>query len=115
MEIRNGVFYGAHNDGVSINLEIAKQILKDRIEYCEGFSFPAIVFDNGLNSIDKTSREYLSSLHGCQGFISIAVVTEKSFYFRVMANFIVKVTKQPIPVKIFEDIKPALEWLEQYK
>ena len=115
MEIREGIFYGSHKANVEINLAIAKKILEDRIVYCEGYSFPSLVYDEGLHSIDKPAREYLSSIKGCEGLKAIAIVTNRSFYFRVMASFIMKVTTQPVPVKIFEEERAPLIWLEKYK
>lgn len=113
-EIKDGILYGKYREGLVITLEVAKDIVKNRMKFSENNSYPIIVFTDGMKSISKEARDYLGGKEGSAGIIAGAVVT-KSVYTTFIGNFFLKVNKPPLPTKMFTDVKDAVEWLEQYK
>ncbi len=113
LEIKNGVMYARYKPGIVVTLEMAKAMVRSRVEFAENISYPAVVFIDGLKSISKEARDYLAE-DGTTGLIAGALVM-KSVYNTFIGNFFLKLTNPPFPSKIFTDVNAALEWLEQYK
>jgi len=113
LEIKDGIIYARYRPGVIVTLEMAKDMVKSRVEFAENVSYPAVVFIDGLKSISKEARDYLAE-DGTIGLVAGALVM-KSVYNTFIGNFFLKLTSPPFPSKIFTDLNSALEWLEQYK
>jgi hypothetical protein len=108
-----GKAWARYKPGVVVTLEMAKAMVRSRVEFAENISYPAVVFIDGLKSITKEARDYLAE-DGTIGLIAGALVM-KSVYNTFIGNFFLKLTNPPFPSKIFTDVNVALEWLEQYK
>lgn len=115
LEWREGVVVGTYKEG-PITLEMAKEVVKNRLEFTRNNDAPIMINDSGLRSIEKGAREYLSSDEGIQGLKAGALVTN-SIFGRHLANFFIRIAViQPkIPTKLFSNEKEALEWLKQYR
>jgi hypothetical protein len=114
LEIIDGVLIVTYKHGISVNYEVAKQLIKMRLDFCENISYPVLIIDEGVLSMDKKARDLFSSKEGTVNIIASALVLS-TVYSKVIGNFFIKVTRPHIPVKIFNDKILALEWLEQYK
>lgn len=114
-EIKDDILYVTYREKVKIDLEAAKKIVTARLEYAGNEAYPFLVFDDGVVSMDKAARDYLSEKDlGLKGVIAGALVL-KSVYSEFLGNFYLRITKPAIPTKIFTDREKAIEWLEQYK
>jgi hypothetical protein len=112
-EIKDGILYATYKQGITVNLDGAKEVVKNRLLFTENIPYPVIVMDKGVKSISKEARDYLAK-DGAVGLIAGALVL-KSVYSTFLGNFFIKLTKPPFPSKMFTDINAALEWLEQFK
>ena len=112
-EIKDDILYFTYLPGVVITLDIAKEVVKKRLEYVEGIKYPVIVMGEGLRSMDKQARDYLSS-EGIRDIIAGALLVN-SVYTEFFGNFFLRITKPAIPARVFTDEKRALEWLQQFK
>ncbi|MDX2197001.1 MAG: hypothetical protein NW207_11330 [Cytophagales bacterium] len=110
----DGMMIGQYNEGVHITLEVAKQIVADRLIFFEGKNYPLLISDKGVVGIDKNARDFLSSAEGIAGISASALVLSSTFSM-LLGNFIIKVTRPEIPVKIFRNHNDALAWLRQYR
>jgi len=110
----NGIIMGTYKRG-PITLEMAKQVVQNRLKFANYVPSPIMINDIGLRSIDKDAREYLSSDEGIQGLTAGALVTDSAFG-KHMANFFIRIAviKPKIPTRIFSHEAEALEWLSQY-
>ncbi|HTB31955.1 MAG TPA: hypothetical protein VK808_08010 [Bacteroidia bacterium] len=114
-EIKDDILYVTYLPGGAIDLEIAKEIVKSRLEYTESKPYPILVIDNGVVSMNKEARDYSSDKDGgLKGALAGAVLS-KSVYSEFLGNFFLRITKPEIPAKVFTDKAKALEWLEQFK
>ncbi len=113
MEIIDDVLHGVFLPGSVITIDIAKEMVKRRLEYSEGISYPILLSGEGTRAIDKGARDYLSK-EGQVGVLAGAILVH-SVYTEFFGNFFLKVTKSEVPAKLFTDKKKALEWLEQFK
>ena len=115
-EISNGIMFFTYKKGLNLNLKAATELVKKRLEISKGHKYPAVIDTEGVNTIDKSARDYLGSKKSQQGLRAAAFLC-KSFYATVLTNFFLNLTSptRNIPAKIFRDKKKALRWLEKYK
>lgn len=114
--LRDGILVINYKPGLEITLDIAKDIVNDRMKLTEGKSYPGFLDGRGLKSLDKEAREYFSSEEGRKG-VSAAALLVGSVYTAFLGNFFLTVTvgKVKIPTKIFTKEDKALQWLQQFK
>ena len=114
LEWRGGIIRGTYKKG-PITLDLAKQVVQNRLKFADYKDVPIMIGENGLKSIEKEAREYLSSDEGIQGLKAGAIVT-KSIFSRHIANFFIRISViQPkIPTRLFSTEEEALQWLKQF-
>ena len=107
------ILEATYKSGPKIDLATAKNILRERLEFTEGKSVPVLVIDSGLVSMDKTARDFLSSNEGIQGIRASALISS-SIVNSMLVNFILKISRPELPVKVFTKREDALEWLKTF-
>lgn len=60
-EVKNNILFATYKKGLRIDLQIAKKIVEQRLEFMQGREMPVIVFDDGVISITKKARDYFGS------------------------------------------------------
>lgn len=112
-EIKDGILFIERLTRVQFTVENFRIITEDRLAYSEEFSYPVIIFGKDMISMDKAAREYMSG-EGCVNKLSRAFVVEKS-QGKLQLNFFINTYRQPIPVEIFDEMEPAIEWSKQFR
>jgi len=113
LEIADGIVIVTYKKGITITLDVAKEIVRTRMEFTSNTLYPMLVLDEGVVSAEKSARDYFSN-EGTKGLTAGAFVL-KSVYSTFLINFYLKVTNPKVPFKIFTDKGKALEWLGQFK
>ena len=113
MEYKDGILYFNYLPNATITIDVAKEIVKRRLEYTEGASYPLFVTGEGLRAMDKVSRDYFAK-EGVKGVLAAALVTN-SVYTEFFGNMFLRITQTSIPSKLFTNKEEALHWLEQFK
>ncbi len=113
-EIKHGLLYATYKKGVKITLEIAKQVVADRLSLIKDRRYPILILNQGVVSIDKPARDYLSSSEGIKGLTAGALILDSPFG-SFLGNFMLSVTKPAFAAKIFTKADAAIKWLEKYK
>jgi hypothetical protein len=113
-EIRDNLLYATYKKGVKITLEVAKKVVADRLALIKDRRYPIIILNQGVVSIDKPARDYLSSGEGIKGLTAAALILDSPFG-SFLGNFMLSVTKPALVAKIFTKTDVALRWLEKYK
>src|SRR5688572_27454377 len=101
-ELVDGILFGPYPENFLIDLPIAEQIVRERLEFVGEKSYPALIDTTEVAGITKEARDYFSSDDAVKG-ISIAAIVSKSLFTVFLANFLVGVNlrKTPIPMKVF--------------
>ena len=107
LEIKDGILFGHYKD-VEVNLEVAKSVVKSRLDYQCNHVLPAIAYINNVKSTTKEARDYLAK-SGNQNITSIAIITLNNFD-KILGNFFLKVSKPNVPTKLFLNTEDALAW-----
>ncbi|HTB07671.1 MAG TPA: hypothetical protein VK806_12030 [Bacteroidia bacterium] len=113
VEIKDGIYFCTYKKGVSITLEDAKYLIKNRKIFTQNVAYPMLILDDGISFIAKEARDYMSK-EGTEDVLAGAFVL-KSVYSTFLINFYLSVTRPKVPNKMFTDPAKALEWLVQFK
>jgi hypothetical protein len=113
-ELKGDLLIATYKKDLKVNLETAKEIIKERHEFTKHKPVVVLVYNQGVVRMDKKAREYLSSGDGVKGIIAAAIVVGSPFT-SFMANFFVSVNRPIMPVRIFSNAEEALKWLKKYK
>ncbi|HTA83085.1 MAG TPA: hypothetical protein VK783_09135 [Bacteroidia bacterium] len=97
-----------------INIDIAKEMVEERIKFCNGKEMPCLIDIRGLATIDTVSRKYFAGERSITGIIAGALVVD-SLVSKLAGNIYITVDKPQIPVRLFNDERKALKWLKQFK
>lgn len=114
LRLVHGILHIHFKPNIAITEDVAREIVRARLEFTENKTYPGIGDDSGIWSIDKSARDYFASEEGTRG-VSAAALVLKSSFSKLLGNFILKVSRPSQPARIFTNEKRALEWLQQYK
>lgn len=112
-EIKDKLLVATFKKGLKIDLEIAKEIVKDRLSFTEGKMTVALVYNQGVVSMNKKARDFFSSPDGNKNLKAGAIIIDSSFT-AVLGNFLLSVNKPNIPARLFTDTEKATQWLEKF-
>lgn len=117
MTIHEGVLLIEYNPKLKITLDIAKQCVAARREFCNGKSYPIIATISGIKEPEKTAKKYLSSSEAMEGISAGAFIVKNHFYRLIGTAFIglyVNFNKNSPPTKLFSNYDSAIEWAKKY-
>lgn len=93
-----------------IDLKIAQQIVKYRLEASKGKKYPILSDYRIVRELSKEAREFLASEDGAEGVYADAIFINTPIG-SMIANFYLKINKPLVPTKLFTDEEPAKKWL----
>jgi hypothetical protein len=102
---------GKYADNLHITLDIAKEIVAQRIKFSENRSSLCYVDMRGVRSATREARAYLAN-EGSACVIAGAMLID-SVLTRTLGNIFLTINKPKIPVKLFTDKDEAIQWLNQ--
>jgi hypothetical protein len=114
-ELKNDILIATYKPNLEIDLIIAKEIVKSRLEFCKKKSYPTLADITAIKNIVKDARDYFSSAEAAEGITAGALVSKSSFT-TIIGNFFLKIAfiKTQIPTRMFTDKQKAIDWLTQY-
>lgn len=95
-----------------IDIEVAKKVLKNRLDFFAGKSYKVILEGSSVKRFTSEARKYLGSTEG-QALIEKAAIIQNSPLLAMISNFFLLVIKQNIPVKIVTNYRDALSFLKE--
>lgn len=112
MKLEDGVLYLTYLDG-PITIEIAKEIVQNRLEITQNKPCLLLIDDMGLRSVDREAREYFASDEGIEGVMASAFVVSSAFA-KYLATFFLKISviKARFPAQVFSTHQDAKKWLK---
>jgi hypothetical protein len=114
MWISNGILFAEYKPGLVMNVEIAKQMVHDRLKISDGISRPMLLDGRNFVSMDRATMKYYKTKEVIQCVTAAAFLTGNALT-SLAGNIFLTLEKPLIPTKLFTDEKKALEWLEKFK
>lgn len=112
--IQDGIVWEVFKLNLIINTEIAKDIVKKRLEVSNGISRPILLDIKGLLSVDTASRKYLAGKEAAY-LISAGAILVNGNISRFAGNIFLTIDRPVIPTKLFTDQEKAIKWLQKFK
>lgn len=107
------ILYITYNNGVSIDLNAAIQIVNDRLFLHEGQFLPILCDIRSVKEVNKSARDYLA-MEGSTLIKAVAFIVEPPVS-EVLSKFYIQTSKPTIPTQAFENIEEALVFLNTFK
>ena len=89
--LRDDLLTSTYKKNTRITLEIAKDIVKDRLDFADHRPVLVLLYSEGVKGIDKKARDYFSSEKGVEGLIAVACVVKNKFS-SFITNFFLAIT-----------------------
>ncbi|MBZ9730763.1 hypothetical protein LB467_13795 [Salegentibacter sp. JZCK2] len=111
--IEEGILNFVYKPNTVLDLEAAKAVVKTRIRFQNGISYPILCDVRQLKTASKAAREYLAE-NGCLKALAVAIVMENA-YAGTLYKAYIKISNPSVPTKGFNTISEALGFLNHYK
>ena len=116
LSLEGGIIYVTFKKG-PITLDIAKELVDNRLSLSKGKDFPVLLSDEGagLTGVDRDAREYMASGKGIEGILASAFYTA-SVFNKLLASFFLRISNREstFPTKIFSNKEEAIKWLQNF-
>jgi hypothetical protein len=113
MFIEDGILHFYYKKIKSLDLEVAKICVKDRLEFTANNDYPCLIDAISIKHFTKDARDYFAK-EGNEGIIASAILIN-STVIKMMANFYINVNKPLNPTRMFTNKADALQWLSKFK
>lgn len=113
MFIKDGIAHLVYKPLDLLDLEIAKVMVRDRVEFKEGMSYPTLFDIRNIASTSKEARDYMAN-EGNE-LVTASALLVNSPVTKMIGNFFISVSKPKNPTRIFTEKEKSLEWLQQHR
>lgn len=114
LQLVDGICIGIYKAGYKLTLDIAKQVVEDRIRFFDGKSFPSYADARHLVEVDADARKYLAGPRA-SFLVTAGAVHVTSPFSCWLGNVFLLLDAPKIPVKLFTSKELAVEWLSKFK
>ena len=95
-------------------LAIQQTVIVSEKFFEKGKDYAVICDVRNANQIDKETRDYYSSPEAAKDLFAFVFIVD-SIFSQVIANFFINMKTTPIPVRMFNDVAKAENWLNELK
>ena len=111
--IEEGILNFVYKPNTVLDLDTAKAVVKARLRYQNGVSYPILCDVRLLKTASKAAREYLAE-KGCFKALAVAIVMEDA-YAGTLYKAYVNISNPAVPTMGFSTISEALGFLTKFK
>lgn len=97
-----------------IDLDNAKTIVQQRLDFCKGTDFPTMmIINDDYLLFENPAFEYFSSKEGLRNVSALAIVMHSPLR-KVLTNFSLLFYRHTVPFRVFTSVDKARIWLFGY-
>lgn len=100
---------------LEMDLDIAKELVKNRLDYTGGREMYTLIDGTNLKSTTKEARDYMTDPEGGLKGILAGAFLANSVVTTVIINLYLTINKPPKPAKFFSNKDSAIKWLKDLK
>lgn len=112
MWIQGGIFHSEYPPNLIVTIEIAKQIVLDRIEYTNGVEYPVLVDIRNIKKVEYSAMKFWASEESYKSISRLAVFSNAKIS-KIIFNFWFHVDNPIKPTKYFTEIGSAYLFLNR--
>jgi hypothetical protein len=109
----NGILVAYYKACRLLTLDMARSIVRSRLEFVGMDPRPVMVYNRGVVQIEKAARRHVGSGDGVKGIKAAATIADNWTTYMIM-GLIYLVEKPPMPAKTYMDADRAMAWLETF-
>jgi hypothetical protein len=110
--IENGILYFEYKPDTAIDLQVAMQVVADRIALQNERLLPVFCDIRGVISTDKAGRDYLAK-SGSVLTKAVALIVNENLSM-TMSTFYLEISRPSVPTRIFAIEAEALDYLKDF-
>ena len=114
-EAEDNILFWDYTPKIEIDISIAKELVKNRLEYSKGEPMYTLIDFTNVQSATKEARDYMNSPDGGLKGILGGAFLSNSIVSNVFINLYLKINKPSIPAKFFTKREDAISWLKDLK
>lgn len=108
----SGMIFCRFGANIEMDLEIAKQCVKMRLDFQQGQVRHVLIDMTGLRSATREARGFMAK-EGSEGIRAGALIIS-SPVSRIIGNIFLSLNRPLAPARLFTDWQLAIEWLKQH-
>lgn len=109
------IMFGAYTPHLTINLEIARELIENRLSFSEGQSVYTLIDFTNVKSVTKEARDYMNSVEGGLKGILGGAFLSNNVMATLFINLFLRISKPIVPAKFFTNRDEAVKWLRQVR
>jgi hypothetical protein len=110
--VDNGILHFEYKPEITLDLNAAKQIVADRIQFQNGRSYPVLCDIRGIVNTDKSGRDYLAH-SGSILTKAVALIVHQKVSITI-SNFYLQISRPTIPTQVFMNKEDAILFLKNH-
>jgi hypothetical protein len=110
--IEKGILFFEYKPNTAIDLQVAIQVVADRIAFQNERLLPVFCDTRGIISIDKAARDYLAKSGSLLAKAVALLGTEN--VSMTMSTFYLEISKPSVPTRVFSIEQEALDYLNGF-
>lgn len=110
--ITNGILIFEYKPNIILSLEVAQNIVADRIHFQNEKSFPVLCDVRGIVDTEKSGRDYLAQ-SGSVLTKAVALIVHQKVSSTI-SNFYLRINKPTVPTQLFTNQDEALAYLKPF-
>lgn len=110
--IQDGILFFEYKPSTTIDLQVAKRVVTDRIHFQNERFYPVLCDARGIVTTDKAGRDYLAQ-SGSILTQAVGLVVQESILLTI-STFYLEINKPSVPTQIFTKEADALTYLKTF-
>jgi hypothetical protein len=112
--LEDGVIHFKYKRGIIVDLETQQKNIADRNTLSGGIPRPVFADARGVKYWTHEAKKYASTDEANRLALAFAILTD-SYVSEISVNWMLKIFKPRVPLKLFRNQDAAMAWLEAYK
>lgn len=109
------IVFGSYAPHLMIDLEIASELIENRISFSEGRPVYTIIDFTNVKVVTKEARDYMNSAEGGLKGVLGGAFLSNNIAATLFINLFLKISKPSIPAKFFTNRDEAVKWLRRMR
>ena len=114
-EAEDDILFFKYAPRLEMTIDVAKEIVRSRLEYCNGASMYVLIDATNIKSATKEARDYMNSREGGLKAVMGGAFLSNSVVATLAINLFIKMSNLPIPARFFTNKDDAIKWLRKIK
>ena len=114
-EADDDILFFKYSPRLEMTIEVAREIVRSRLEYCDGAPMYVLIDVTNIKSATKEARDYMNSNEGGLKGVAGGAFLSNNVVATLVINLFLRVSNLAIPARFFTNKEEALKWLIKIK